>query len=70
MRMALGAAGTQVARLILKQSLGPVGIGLAGGSVLALAVAIVLMATPARVRSATRSMSWIPWRISRAPSSS
>jgi predicted permease len=46
-RMALGAAGTQVARLVLKQSLGPVGMGLAGGSVLALAVAIVLMATPA-----------------------
>ena len=46
-RMALGAAGTEVARLVLRQSLGPVGIGLAGGSVLALAVAIVLMATPA-----------------------
>jgi predicted permease len=46
-RMALGAAGTQVARLVLTQSLRPVGIGLAGGSVLALAVAIVLMATPA-----------------------
>jgi hypothetical protein len=46
-RMALGAAGTHVARLVLKQSLRPVGIGLAAGSILALAVAVVLMATPA-----------------------
>jgi predicted permease len=46
-RMALGAAGTDVVRLVLTQSLRPVGIGLAGGSALALAVAIVLMATPA-----------------------
>jgi ABC-type antimicrobial peptide transport system permease subunit len=46
-RMALGADATHVARLILKQSLRPVGAGLAAGSALALAVAIVLMATPA-----------------------
>jgi predicted lysophospholipase L1 biosynthesis ABC-type transport system permease subunit len=46
-RMALGAAGTHVARLVLTQSLRPVSIGLAAGGFLALAVAIVLMATPA-----------------------
>jgi predicted permease len=46
-RMALGAAALNVVRLVLSQSLRPVGIGLAAGAGLALAVAIVLMATPA-----------------------
>ena len=46
-RMALGAAVVNVVRLVLSQSLRPVGIGLAAGAGLALAVAIVLMATPA-----------------------
>ena len=46
-RMALGAATTNVVRLVLSQSLRPVGIGLAAGGGLAVAVAIVLMSTPA-----------------------
>jgi hypothetical protein len=46
-RMALGATTRNVARLVLSQSLYPVGIGLAAGGGLAAAVAIVLMATPA-----------------------
>ena len=46
-RMALGAATKDVVRLVLSQSLRPVGIGLVGGGGLAAAVAIVLMATPA-----------------------
>lgn len=46
-RMALGAATKNVVRLVLSQSLRPVGIGLAAGGGLAAAVAIVLMATPA-----------------------
>ena len=46
-RMALGAAVLNVVRLVLSQSLRPVGIGLAAGAGLAVAVAIVLMATPA-----------------------
>jgi len=46
-RMALGAAALNVVRLVLSQSLRPVGIGLAAGAGLAVAVAIVLMATPA-----------------------
>jgi predicted permease len=46
-RMALGAAAKHVAGLVLFQSLRPVGIGLAAGGLLALAVAIVLTATPA-----------------------
>jgi hypothetical protein len=45
-RMALGALATHVAALVLRQSLRPVGIGLAAGGILALAVAIVLVATP------------------------
>ena len=45
-RMALGATTSNVARLVLSQSIRPVGIGLAGGGGLAAAVAIVLMATP------------------------
>ena len=45
-RMALGAATNNVVRLILWQSVRPVGIGLAGGGGLAVAVAIVLMTTP------------------------
>ena len=44
--MALGAAATHVVRLVLSQSLRPVGVGLAAGGGLAAAVAIVLMATP------------------------
>lgn len=47
LRMALGAATLDVVRLVLSQSLRPVGIGLAAGGGLAAAVAIVLMATPA-----------------------
>jgi hypothetical protein len=46
-RMALGAATTNVVRLVLSQSLRPVAIGLAAGGGLAVAVAIVLMSTPA-----------------------
>jgi predicted permease len=46
-RIALGAATTNVVRLVLSQSLRPVAIGLAAGSGLAVAVAIVLMSTPA-----------------------
>jgi predicted permease len=46
-RMALGAATKHVAKLVLSQALRPVGIGLLGGSGLAAAVAIVLLATPA-----------------------
>ncbi len=46
-RMALGAATSNVVRLVLSQSLRPVGIGLAAGGGLAAAVAIVLMSTPA-----------------------
>ena len=45
-RMALGAAAHDVMRLVLSQSLRPVGIGLAGGAGLAVALAIVLIATP------------------------
>ena len=45
-RMALGATTKNVVRLVLSQSLRPVGIGLAAGGGLAAAVAIVLMATP------------------------
>ena len=45
-RMALGAATSNVVRLILWQSVRPVGIGLAAGGGLAAAVAIVLMTTP------------------------
>ncbi|HLG57998.1 MAG TPA: ABC transporter permease [Vicinamibacterales bacterium] len=46
-RMALGATTSNVAGLVLSQSLRPVGIGLAAGGGLAAALAIVLMATPA-----------------------
>ena len=46
-RMALGATTGNVARIVLSQSLRPVGLGLAAGGGLAAAVAIVLMATPA-----------------------
>jgi ABC-type antimicrobial peptide transport system permease subunit len=46
-RMALGAATTNVVRLVLSQSLRPVVIGLAAGGGLALAVANVLMSTAA-----------------------
>ena len=45
-RMALGAATTNVVRLIFWQSVRPVGIGLLTGGSLAAAVAIVLMTTP------------------------
>jgi ABC-type antimicrobial peptide transport system permease subunit len=46
-RMTLGAATQNVVRLVLAQSLGPVGVGLAAGGGLAAALAIVLVATPA-----------------------
>jgi predicted permease len=45
-RMALGATTSNVARLVLSQSIRPVGIGLAAGGSLAAAVAIVLISTP------------------------
>jgi predicted permease len=45
-RIALGAATKNVVRLILLQSVRPVGIGLVAGGGLAAAVAIVLTATP------------------------
>jgi predicted permease len=45
-RMALGAARRDVVELILLQSVRPVGLGLAAGTGLAAAVAIVLMTTP------------------------
>ena len=45
-RMALGATTRNVARLVLSQSLRPVGIGLVAGGCLAAALAIVLMSTP------------------------
>jgi hypothetical protein len=45
-RMALGAITTHIVRLVLSQSFRPVAIGLAAGSGLAAAVAIVLRATP------------------------
>jgi predicted permease len=46
-RMALGATTNDVVRLVLSQTLRPVGIGLVAGGGLAAALAIVLMATPA-----------------------
>jgi ABC-type antimicrobial peptide transport system permease subunit len=46
-RIALGAATTNVVRLVLSQSLRPVAIGLAAGGGLAVAVASVLMSTAA-----------------------
>jgi hypothetical protein len=46
-RLALGATTQNIMSLVLSQSLRPVGIGLAAGGGLALALAIVLMATPA-----------------------
>jgi predicted permease len=46
-RIALGAATSNVVRLVLAQSLGPVAIGLAAGGGLAVAVAIVLTSTAA-----------------------
>jgi hypothetical protein len=46
-RMALGATTRNVAELVVSQSLRPVGIGLVAGGSLAVAIAIVLMATPA-----------------------
>jgi predicted permease len=45
-RMALGATTRNIAGLVLSQSLGPIGIGLAAGGGIAAALAIVLMATP------------------------
>ena len=52
-RMALGATTSNVARLVLSQSIRPVGIGLAAGGGLAAAVAIVLHGhAPRRRRSA------------------
>jgi hypothetical protein len=45
-RMALGASTKHVARLVLFQSLRPLGTGLIAGGGLAAAVAIVLMSTP------------------------
>jgi ABC-type lipoprotein release transport system permease subunit len=46
-RIALGAATTNVVRLVLSQSLRPVAIGLAAGGRLAVAMTIILMSTPA-----------------------
>ena len=41
-RMALGATARDVGRLVLRQTIGPVGIGLALGASLALAIGILL----------------------------
>jgi predicted permease len=46
-RIALGATTRNVVRVVLSQSLRPVGIGLVAGGGLAAALAIVLMSTPA-----------------------
>jgi predicted permease len=46
-RMALGATTRNVVRVVLSQSLRPVGIGLVAGGGLAAALAILLMSTPA-----------------------
>jgi len=45
-RMALGAAGREVVRFVLSQSLRPVGIGLIAGAGLAAALAILLLTLP------------------------
>jgi ABC-type antimicrobial peptide transport system permease subunit len=45
-RMALGATTNNIARLVLTQSVRPVGVGLVAGGGLAAALAIALMATP------------------------
>jgi ABC-type antimicrobial peptide transport system permease subunit len=49
-RMALGATTRNVVRLVLSQSLRPVGIGLVAGGGLAVALAIVLMSMPAALQ--------------------
>jgi ABC-type antimicrobial peptide transport system permease subunit len=46
-RMALGATTTNVGRLVLRQSVRPVGFGLLAGTAMAVGLAIVLMSTPA-----------------------
>ena len=46
-RMALGATTQNVARLVLSQSIRPVGIGLLIGAGMSVGLAIALMATPA-----------------------
>jgi ABC-type antimicrobial peptide transport system permease subunit len=46
-RMALGATARDVTRLVLSQSIGPVGFGLVIGGGSAAALATVLLATPA-----------------------
>ena len=46
-RMALGATTKNVVGLVLRQSVGPVGLGLTAGGGLAAALAILLMASPA-----------------------
>ena len=45
-RMALGATTRAIARLVLSQSLRPIGVGLLAGGGIAAALAIVLLATP------------------------
>ncbi|HKT81499.1 MAG TPA: FtsX-like permease family protein [Vicinamibacterales bacterium] len=46
-RMALGATTSDIARLVLLQSFGPVGVGLLAGGGLAAGLAAILTATPA-----------------------
>jgi predicted permease len=46
-RMALGATTTNVGRLVLVQSVRPVGFGVLAGSAMAMGLAIMLMSTPA-----------------------
>ncbi len=46
-RMALGATGWRVARLVVSQSFGPVGVGLGAGGILAALLAGVLLSTSA-----------------------
>jgi hypothetical protein len=46
-RMALGATTRNIAGLVLSQTLPPVGVGIVAGGSLAMALAIVLMASPA-----------------------
>jgi ABC-type lipoprotein release transport system permease subunit len=50
--MALGATARDIGRLVLLQSAGPVGLGLAAGGAVAAALAIVLTSIPAASRIA------------------
>ena len=67
-RMALGAATLNVVRLVLSQSLRPVGIGLAAGGGWPQRWRSCSWRHPPPRRSAPWSMSSIPWRTPRARS--